>query len=188
ISGTSLAGAAHAQTTITLPPLTPFQIIGRQCGQPPVTTIATGFAGAYATTYSTSTTRCGGSGRGGGYHVNTYTGCATARYKLTGVLEDVTRVACGAAPDPGLVFQNDTGYSASTSGSLAVLGLPEVTPTYSWTGVSSLSVPLAAYRHFDASIVNDSSVPLHVYSVSASSAAVSASLVDPTQCAEVELD
>jgi hypothetical protein len=183
----ALGGAAHAQTTITLPPLTPFQIIGVQCGQPPVTTIAMGFAGAYATTWSTSTTRCGGSGRGGGYHTTTYTGCATARYLLTGVLKDVTRVACATAPDPGLVFQNDTDYSESTSGNLALLGLPAVMPTYSWSGVSSLSVPLGLYHQFDASIVNDSSVPLHVYSVNATSVAVSAYPVDPTQCAEVDL-
>ena len=183
-----LAGAAQAQTAITLPPLTPFQIIGVQCGQPPVTTVATGFSGAYATTWSTSTTRCGGSGRGGGYHTTTYTGCATARYRLTGALQDVTRVACAAAPDPGSVFQNDTGYSESTSGNVAVLGLPAVTPTYSWTGVSSLSVPLASYHQFEASIVNDSSVPLHVYSVSTSSTAVSAYPVDPSACAEVDLD
>jgi hypothetical protein len=184
----ALAGAAHAQTTITLPPLTPFQIIGRQCGQPPVTTIATGFADAYATTWSTSSTTCGSSGRGGGYHTTTYTGCATARYRLTGALQDVTTVACGAAPDAGLVFQNDAGYSESTSSNLAVLGLPDVTPTYSWIGVTPLSVPLALSRQFDASIVNDSSVPLHVYSVSATSATVSASMVDPTQCTEVDLD
>jgi hypothetical protein len=184
----ALAGAARAQSTINLPPLTPFQIIGVQCGQPPVTTIATGFAGAYATTWSSSSTTCGGSGRGGGYHTTTYSGCATARYTLTGVLEDVTRVTCGAAPDPGLVFQNDTGYSESTSGNLAVLGLPDPTPTYSWIGVDSLSVPLASYRQFEASIVNDGSAPLHVYSVNTSSTAVSAYPVDPSACAEVDLD
>jgi len=183
----ALASTAHAQTTIPLPPLTPFEIIGVQCGQPPVTTVATGFAGAYATTWSTSTTRCGGSGRGGGYHTTTYTGCATARYRLTGALEDVTQVACATAPDPGLVFQNDTGYSESTSGNAGVLELPAVMPTYSWTGVSSLSVPLASYRQCEASLVNDSSAPLHVYSVSTSSTAVSAYPLDPTACVEVDL-
>jgi len=182
-----LVGAAQAQTTIPLPPLTPFEIIGRQCGQPPVTTVATGFAGAYATTWSTSSTTCGGSGRGGGYHTTTYTGCATARYTLTGALVDVTREACDTAPDPGAVFQNDTGYSESTSGNVAVLGLPDPTPTYSWTGVGSLSVPLASYRQFEASIVNDGAAPLHVYSIGTSSTAVSAQPVDPSACAEVDL-
>ena len=184
----ALAGAAQAQTTIPLPPLTPFEIIGRRCGQPPVTTIATGFDGAYATTWSTSSTTCGGSGRGGGYHTTTYTGCATARYTLIGVLTDVTQVGCGAAHDPGLVFQNDTGYSESTSGNVGLLGLPDPTPTYSWTGVSSLSIPLASYRQFEASIVNDGAAPLHVYSVSTSSGAVSAYPIDPAACAEVDLD
>jgi len=183
----AVSGAAHAQTTIALSPLTTFQIIGVQCGQPPVTTVATGFAGAYATTWSTSTTTCGGSGRGGGYHTTTYTGCATARYMLTGALKDVTRVGCATAPDPGSVFQNDTGYSESTSGNLAVLGLPAVTPTYSWIGVAPFSVPLGLSHQFDASIVNDSSVPLHVYSVSAAGIGVSAAPVDPNQCAEVDL-
>ena len=100
----------------------------------------------------------------------------------------MTTVACTAAHDPGLVFQNDAGYAESTSSNLAVLGLPDVTPTYSWIGVAPLSVPLALSRQFDASIVNDTSVPLHVYSVNATSATVSASLVDPTQCADVDLD
>jgi hypothetical protein len=178
-----LSAPAFAGTSLTLTPLSPFQVLGVQCGTGTSVATATGFAGAYATTYTVASTRCGGSGRGGGYHVHTYNGCATARYTLTGELRDYAPVACIGA-DSSLTFTTDTGYSESTVSSLAVLTLPDITPTASFTGPSSVTAPVGELTTFTVSIVNDGSVPLHVYSVSGSGGWLSSVSAD---CSEVDL-
>ncbi|MFI5317835.1 MAG: hypothetical protein ACHQ6T_19210 [Myxococcota bacterium] len=180
---TFLAAPAFAGTSLILPPLSPFQVMGVQCGAGTSVATATGFSGAYATTYTDATTRCGGSGRGGGYHTRTYHGCATARYTLTGELRDHAPVAC-SAPDPSLVFTTDTGYSEATAAGRGVLTLPDVTPTASWTGAGTVRAPVGELTTFSAAIVNDSAVPLHVYSVSGSGGWLSAVSTD---CTEVDL-
>ncbi len=180
---TLLAAPAFAGTSLVLTPLSPYQVLGVQCGAGTSVATATGFSGAYATTYSVASTRCGGSGRGGGYRVRTYHGCATARYTLTGELRDYTPVACAAA-DPSLVFTTDTGYSEASVGGRAVLTLPDVTPTASWTSPGTVQARVGELTTFSAAIVNDSSVPLHVYSVSGSGSWLSSVSAD---CTEVDL-
>ena len=178
------AAPAFAGTSLVLPPLSPFQVLGVQCGAGTSVATATGFSWAYATTYTDATTRCGGSGRGGGYHTRTYHGCATARYTLTGKLHDYTPVAC-SAPDPALVFTTDTGYSEATVAGRGVLTLPDVTPTASWTGAGTVVATVGELTTFSAAIVNDSAVPLHVYGVGASGTWFSAISTD---CTEVDLE
>ncbi|HTO53068.1 MAG TPA: hypothetical protein VMR50_06745 [Myxococcota bacterium] len=178
-----LSTPAVAGTSLTLAPLSPYQVLGVQCGAGTSVATATGFSGAYATTYTVASTRCGGSGRGGGYHVRTYNGCATARYTLTGELRDHASVPCTGA-DPSAVFTTDTGYSEATVSGRAVLTLPDVTPTASWSGPGSVSAPVGELTTFSAAIVNDGSVPLHVYSVSGSGTWLSSVSAD---CTEVDL-
>ena len=178
-----MAAPAFAGTSLVLTPLSPYQVLGVQCGAGTSVATATGFSGAYATTYTVASTRCGGSGRGGGYHVHTYNGCATARYTLTGVLRDYARVACTGA-DPSLVFTTDTGYSEASVSGRAVLTLPDVTPTASWTGPGTVRAQVGELTTFSAAIVNDSSVPLHVYSVSGSGIGLSSVSAD---CTEIDL-
>lgn len=180
---TVLATPAFAGQSIVLPSLSPFQVMGVQCGTGTSVTTATDFSGAYATTYTDATTRCGGSGRGGGYTTHTYHGCAMARYTLTGILRDVTPVAC-SAPDPSLVFANADGYSVATVAGKGVLTLPDVTPTASWTGAGTVQAPVGALTTFSAAIVNDSAVPLHVYGIAAAGSWFSAISAD---CTEVDL-
>jgi hypothetical protein len=180
---TLLATPAFAGTSLVLTPLSPFQVLGVQCGAGTSVATATGFAGAYATTYSVATTRCGGSGRGGGYHVRTYSGCATARYTLTGQLRDYAPVACTGA-DASLVFTTDSGYSESTVSGTAVLTLPDVTPTASFTGPGTVQAQVGELTTFSAAIVNDGSVSLHVYGVSGSGTWLSSVSAD---CTEVDL-
>jgi hypothetical protein len=178
-----LAFPAFGGSSLVLPRLSPFQVLGVQCGAGTSVATATGFSGAYATTYTDATTRCGGSGRGGGYHTRTYQGCATARYTLTGRLRDYTLVAC-SAPDPAMVFATDTGYSETTVAGRGVLTLPDVTPTASWTGAGTVVATVGQLTTFSVAIVNDSAVPLHVYGVSASGIWSSAISSD---CTEVDL-
>jgi hypothetical protein len=163
----ALAGTAEAGISVTLPGLTPYQVMGVQCGTGTSVATATGFVGAYATTYTQANTRCGGSGRGGGYRTHTYQGCATARYTLTGKLRDYAPVAC-SAPDPALVFTTDAGYTEATVAGKGVLTLPDQTPTASWTGAGTVLATVGELTTFSAAIVNNSAVPLHVYSIGAS--------------------
>ncbi|HVP29358.1 MAG TPA: hypothetical protein VMW35_09385 [Myxococcota bacterium] len=177
------ATPAFAGTSLVLPPLSPFEVMGVQCGAGTSVATATGFVGAYATTYTDATTRCGGSGRGGGYTTHTYHGCATARYTLAGALRDVTPVAC-SAPDATLVFTTPTGYSEATVGGTGVLTLPDVTPTASFTGPGAVQATVGELTTFSAALANDSAVPLHVYGIAASGTGLSGISAD---CTEVDL-
>ena len=85
-----LCSPGYAQTVMSLSKPSVLSITGHQCGYNPVISTATGFDGAYVTTYNTATTRCGGSGRGGGYYVTVYSGCAAAKYTLVGALTSIT--------------------------------------------------------------------------------------------------
>jgi len=83
-----------------------------------------------------------------------------------------------------LVFTTDTGYSEATAGGRGVLTLPEVTPTASWTGPGTVRAQVGELTTFSAAIMNDSSVPLHVYGVSGSGIGLSS--VSP-DCTEIDL-
>ena len=181
----ALCGVVQAQTVTALPKPSVLSIIGRQCGQPPVTSVATGFNGAYLTTQNSATTRCGGSGRGGGYHTTTYSGCATATYTLTGKLSKVTGGCPIVAPDPGVVFTNDLGYSLATVNSTGVLTAPAVTPQFTWTGAGDLTAVVGQSLSVTVNLVNNGSVPLHIYSVSAGGSWLNN---QASGCAEVDLN
>ena len=178
-----IATPAFAGPSLVLRPLTPFEVLGVQCGSGTSVATATGFSGAYATTSTDATTRCGFSGRGGGYGVRTYHGCATAQYTLTGKLHGYARVTC-SAPDPALVYTIDSGYSESTDEGKGVLTLPDATPTASWTGAGSVQAMVGRRTTFSAAIVNDSAVPLHVYGLDASGPWFTGI---STECTEVDL-
>ena len=180
----AIVGQAAAEE-LPLPQPTALQVIGRQCGQPPVSNIATGFDGAYAFSFAESTTRCSTGGRGS--RPRTYHGCATVRYTLSGRLVDVIHLAC-SPQDTSAIYTNDAGYREYTSAAHAFLTLPDVLPTYSWQDAGEVSAPLGAVTPFSATLVNDSAVPLYVYSFSAH-ANGSAIYVefDSTPCTDVTL-
>ena len=181
----ALCGVVQAQTVTALPKPSVLSIVGHQCGYSPVTSTATGFNGAYVTTYNTATTRCGGSGRGGGYHVTVYSGCATATYTLTGKLVSVAIGCSSVAPDPGVVFTNDLGYSLATVNSTGVLTAPAVTPQFTWAGAGDLTAVVGQSLPVTVNLVNNGSVPLHIYSVSAGGSWLNS---QASGCAEVDLN
>src|SRR5882762_3904774 len=65
---------SSAAVALRLPQSTAFSILGHSCGGIQEKAYVTGFAPTtgYPTGYVYMQTRCGGSGRGGGYHVTTY--------------------------------------------------------------------------------------------------------------------
>lgn len=120
--------AAHAATT-ALPNPTVLQVIGSQCGAGTPTMTAIGFSqdANYFTAQAYATTRCGSSGRGGGYTSHTYTGCALVRWDLSGNLIDVTRGTCQSiVVTPGQVFNNGScsSYTAQQVGNVIELSTP----------------------------------------------------------------
>ena len=177
----AVCGATAARAdTLTLTSPSPFAVIGRQCGTGTTATTATGFTadGFYITGLTSVSTRCGGSGRGGGYHTTTYSGCGITRWDLAGRLIDITSAPC-SAPDAAAVFTSD-GYTEGTSSSRVYLARPDVLPSYAWTAQPAIAAPVGQSTTVTETLTDTSAVPLHVYSVQATG-------YDVTSCTGVNL-
>ena len=79
-------GAAAAPLSLLLPQSTAFSILGHSCGGIQEQAFATGFdpTSGYPTGDVYLQTRCGGSGRGGGYHTTTYSAWVGATWDFAG--------------------------------------------------------------------------------------------------------
>ncbi len=93
--------ALGAPISLLVPQSTAFSVLGHSCGGIQEQAFATGFdaMSGYPTGDVHLSTRCGGSGRGGGYHTTTYSAWVGATWDLTG------------APlpgDPGVIAQLKT--------------------------------------------------------------------------------
>jgi hypothetical protein len=96
-----------ASTSLLLPQGAAFAVLGHSCGGIQEQAFATGFDATtgYPTGDVYLQTRCGGSGRGGGYHVTTYAAWATVNWDLTGAV-------VGYAVLPGAPAGLDPAFSA----------------------------------------------------------------------------
>ena len=85
-----VAGPAEAASPISLlvSQATAFGYLGRSCGGIQEQAFATGFDAStgFPTGAVYLQTRCGGSGRGGGYHVTTYKAWLTVTWDFTGAV------------------------------------------------------------------------------------------------------
>jgi IPT/TIG domain-containing protein len=92
------AGAASGATSLLVPQSTAFAVLGHSCGGIQEQAFATGFdpSSGYPTGDVYLQTRCGGSGRGGGYHVTTYSAWVGASWDYTGTL--VSSAVLASAP------------------------------------------------------------------------------------------
>src|SRR6266404_925890 len=90
-------GAAAAPVSLLVPQATAFSILGHSCGGIQEQAFATGFDSTtgYPTGDVYLQTRCGGSGRGGGYHITTYSAWIGVTWDYTGAV-----VASGVVPAP----------------------------------------------------------------------------------------
>jgi cysteine-rich repeat protein len=109
-----LAGAAdcRADVSLLLSQSAAFSVLGHSCGGIQEQAVATGFdpATGHATGAVYLQTRCGGSGRGGGYHVTTYSAWAAASWDLTGAtVTFLGHVAPPAAIDPAFTAYDGFG-------------------------------------------------------------------------------
>ena len=141
-----VAGTAGAVTTpmlLTLPQGTAFGILGHSCGGIQETSATTGFdpTTGYPTGEVGMSTRCGGSGRGGGYHSTTYTASADVTWDLTGAVVAYSVPSSGSAVS-GYSATDASGNQVYDSGSSAYLLLADgFVPAPRLTAVSLVQGP-----------------------------------------------
>jgi large repetitive protein len=84
--GTVGVGSAASTTSLLLSQSTAFAVLGHSCGGIQEQALSTGFdaVSGYPAGDVYVQTRCGGSGRGGGYHVTTYSAWMGATWDFTG--------------------------------------------------------------------------------------------------------
>ena len=153
--GASAALAAPAQ--LILPQSTAFAILGHSCGGIQERVYATGFdpASGYPIGDVYIQTRCGGSGRGGGYHTTTYATWVAVTWDLAGNTLSAVKLAGAPTVNPALsatdaygdVLQNTSGAASLTVPVPAVPGGVTATQSgdqfhVSWTpdGVNPIAV------------------------------------------------
>ena len=112
------AGATPPPIQLSLSQGVAFGYLGHSCGGIQEQTFATGFdpTTGFPVGNVMMSTRCGGSGRGGGYHVTTYTASVTAMWDFTGVLVTSSVPATGTN-DPNFTAFDTNGnelYNSST--------------------------------------------------------------------------
>ena len=88
LAATPNVAGATTPTSLLLPQSTAFSMLGHSCGGIQEQAISTGFdpTSGYPTGDVYLQTRCGGSGRGGGYHSTTYSAWAGVTWDFTGTV------------------------------------------------------------------------------------------------------
>jgi hypothetical protein len=122
----SLASAASAATPVSLivSQGTAFSYLGHWCGGIQEKAYATGWdASGYPTGEVYLSTRCGGSGRGGGYHVTTYSARIATTWDFGGTVRSTAALTGAPAVNPTFSTTDANGdqlYNASTHAYLVV--------------------------------------------------------------------
>ncbi len=131
----SVEGAASGATSLLLPQSIGFSVLGHSCGGIQEQSLATGFdaTSSYPTGNVYLQTRCGGSGKGGGYHVTTYSAWVGARWDFTGAVVSYTRLTSAPNVDPTVTAVDGFGnevYTTLTSGSVPPANCTVTTCSY----------------------------------------------------------
>jgi cysteine-rich repeat protein len=94
--------AASGTTSLLVSQSIAFSVLGHSCGGIQEQALATGFdpPSGYPTGNVYVQTRCGGSGRGGGYHVTTYSAWIGVTWDYTGAVVSYDVLAAAPAVDP----------------------------------------------------------------------------------------
>ncbi|MBI3784502.1 MAG: IPT/TIG domain-containing protein [Deltaproteobacteria bacterium] len=100
--GVESAALGASSTSLLLPQSTAFSVLGHSCGGIQEQALATGFdaASGYPTGNVYLQTRCGGSGRGGGYHSNTYSAWVDVTWDYTGTVVSYIPAGAPTSIDP----------------------------------------------------------------------------------------
>lgn len=119
--GVGLPDASAAPAALVLPQVTAFAILGRSCGGIQEQAYATGFqpVTGYPAGDVYIQTRCGGSGRGGGYHSTIYSAWVGATWNFSGNLVSSAKLQSAPAVNPafsatdkfGDLIYNNNGHA-----------------------------------------------------------------------------
>ena len=142
------AGAALGASAISLvvPQSTAFSVLGHSCGGIQEQAFATGFDATsdFPTGDVYLSTRCGGSGRGGGYHTTTYSAWVGATWDLTGALVSSAKLSAAPMVDPTLSAFDQYGNEVYNQSNGAYLLLaPGFVPAPRVTGIAPTLGPAA---------------------------------------------
>ena len=141
VATVGVEGAALGQSGISLlvPQSTAFSVLGHSCGGIQEEAFATGFdtTSGFPTGDVYLSTKCGGSGRGGGYHVTTYSAWVGATWDFTGVLVSYVVLPTAPTVDPTFSAFDQFGNEVYNVSSRAYLLLaPGFVPTPRLTSMS----------------------------------------------------
>jgi len=144
MAGSERAAPAASPISLLLPQSTAFAVLGHSCGGIQEQAFATGFdpTSGFPAGDVYLQTRCGGSGRGGGYHVTTYSAWVGVTWDFTGAV--VSYDVLSAAPTVDATFSafDASGNEVYNQSSHAYLLLaPTFVPQPRLTGVSVQSGP-----------------------------------------------
>ena len=120
------SSAAAAPVSLLIPQSTAFSYLGRSCGGIQEQAFATGFApgSGYPVGAVHLQTRCGGSGRGGGYHTTTYSAWVGATWDFAGALVSSVRLADAPAVSATFAATDASGDQLANTGTAAYLTVP----------------------------------------------------------------
>jgi hypothetical protein len=127
VIGLASQASAATPTSLLLPQSTAFSILGRSCGGIQEQAFATGFdlASGYPAGDVYLQTRCGGSGRGGGYKTTTYSAWVGVGWSWFGEARAATRLA-GAPEGLSPAFSAEDAYGDRLHNALSAVNvLPE---------------------------------------------------------------
>ena len=128
VIGVSTATAASVSLLVSQS--TAFSYLGRSCGGIQEQAFATGFdpASSYPTGDVYVSTRCGGSGRGGGYHTTTYSAWIGVTWDFAGNVLSAARLTTGVPVNPTYTDANLDTLSNSSGRAYLTVPAPG-TPT-----------------------------------------------------------
>lgn len=122
---TEAPASTSSTTALVFPQGSAFAILGHSCGGIQESTYATGFDGTsgFPTGDVYMQTRCGGSGRGGGYHVTTYSAWAGVTWDFTAAVVSYSVLGSAPSVDPTLSQFDSHGNQVYNSSNSAYLTL-----------------------------------------------------------------
>lgn len=104
------AGASSSPISLLVPSSTAFSVLGHSCGGIQEQAFATAFgADGYPAGAVYLQTKCGGSGRGGGYNSTTYSAWVTASWDFAGRLRSSARLSVAPVVSPAFAATDSRG-------------------------------------------------------------------------------
>jgi cysteine-rich repeat protein len=142
--GAGITAAGASPIPLVVPQSAAFAVLGHSCGGIQEQAFATGFdaTSGYPSGDVYLSTRCGGSGRGGGYHTTTYSAWVAATWDLTGALVSDSVLSAAPTVDPTFsAFDQNGNEVYNQSNSAYLLLAPGFVPAPRVTGMSPTSGP-----------------------------------------------